>query len=572
MKNPYKGQHDDLEIRLGKAGAWILVFLFLLIITLPPLYRNILEFTKNTNLPAGPDPVALPERWVPATELFKIGNGEGLLTHLKEFEDKLEKAQFTDPPRQLIQRSLLESPLREGNRKTRIGKEGWLYLQTALDSITGYGPLKPEPDSVAKDPRRSPWRAPLDVIRTFAGQLDEFGVELMLVPIPVKPMIYPEHLGHASPGPVTHPDASAFYSKINALPNVEVIDLSEDFWKLKDTTRVFLKQDTHWTPAGMEHAAEKISSRISGKPWYAPGPGFTPAEREKRQSPGDLVEKLDAGKTGFAEETVEVTPVKGQVHDQDSPIVLLGDSFTNIYADDIGLNWGKEAGFAEHLALRLRIPIDVIAINGGAATGARQALAQRKGSATIMKKKKVIIWAIAARDLLLAESGAREAEIEWQDVSFNDEPPAPGNRETAKIRATMLSRPELPDPQSTTYSTLLYAAEYHIDAVLEGDIEAEEAGRIAVIHYAFKDRRPLESSTYRVGDQRELELVSFAAMKELQKIETRNDSDLFDLYWDLTAIRPLDATIAGKPHVFASLGCCLFALLLGLGLRRAARQ
>jgi hypothetical protein len=563
MKNPYKGQHDDLEIRLGKAGAWILVFLFLLIISLPPLYRNILELTKGGDLP---------ERWVPATELFKIGNDTGLLAHLEEFEDKLEKAQFTDPPRRLIQRSLVESPLREGNRKTRIGKEGWLYLQTGLDSITGYGPLKPEPDSVAKDPRRSPWRAPLDVIRTFAGQLDEFGVELILVPIPVKPMIYPEHLGHAAPLPVTHPDAAAFYSKINALPNVEVIDLSEDFWKLKDTTRVFLKQDTHWTPAGMEHAAEKISSRISAKPWYTPGPGFTPAAREKRQSPGDLVEKLDMGQTGFAEETVEVMPVMGQVRDQDSPIVLLGDSFTNIYADAIGLSWGQAAGFAEHLALRLRIPIDVIAINGGAATEVRQALAQRKGSVTIMEKKKVVVWAIAARDLLLAESGAREAEIEWQDVSFNDEPPAPGHRETAKIRATMLTRPELPDPQSTTYSTLLYAAEYHIDAVLEGDIKAEEAGRILVLHYAFKDRQPLESSTYRVGDQREFELVSFASRKELRSLETRNDSDLFDLYWDLTGIRPLNATIAGKPHVFASLGCCLFALLLGLGLRRAARQ
>jgi hypothetical protein len=93
-----------------------------------------------------------------------------------------------------------------------------------------------------------------------------------------------------------------------------------------------------------------------------------------------------------------------------------------------------------------------------------------------------------------------------------------------------------------------------------------------VLHYAFKDRRSLESSTYKVGDQREFELVSFASRKELRSLETRNDSDLFDLYWDLTGIRPLDATTAGTPHVLASLGCCLFALLLGLGLRRAARQ
>ena len=571
MQNPYKDLHDDVEIRLGKSGAWVCVFLFLLIITLPPLYRNIFEITKNASPPSATSPAILPGRWVPATELFKVKTDKGILNHLKDFENKLEEAPFTDPPRRLIQRSLVESPLREGNGKTRIGKEGWLYLQTALNAITGYGPLKPEPDSVAKDPGRRPWRAPLDAIKTFASQLNEFGVELILVPIPVKPMIYPEHLGHTASAPVTHPDAAAFYSQINTLPNVEVIDLSEAFWRLKDTTRVFLKQDTHWTPAAMELAAEKISTRVAAKPWHAPTKGLQPASLEKRQSRGDLVEKLDIGAGSFMEEIIEVTPVTGQTRDQDSPIVLLGDSFTNIYADAIGLDWGKGAGFAEHLALRLGVPIDVIAINGGAATEVREALAQRKGSMTIMKKKKIVIWAIAARDLLLSESGAQEAEIEWQDVSFNNEPATPIERNTAIIRATLLTKPELPDPQSTTYSTLLYAAEYHVDAVLEGALTPEEEGRILVLHYAFKDRRSLESSAFQVGDQREFELVSFASKKELQSLETRNDSDLFDLYWDLTEPRPLDSAISAKPRVFAALGCCLFALTLGIGLSRAAR-
>ena len=85
---------------------------------------------------------------------------------------------------------VLSRTLREGNRKTYIGSDGWLYLQAALDSLTGYGPLEPEPDSVAKDPNREPWRSPLDAITKFAAQLDELGVELVLVPIPVKPMIY----------------------------------------------------------------------------------------------------------------------------------------------------------------------------------------------------------------------------------------------------------------------------------------------------------------------------------------------------------------------------------------------
>ena len=571
MKNPYQDLHDDVEIRLGKFSAWACVFLFLLIITLPPIYRNIFEITRGAGAPSGNSPAANPTGWVPATELFNIQTDKGIVHHLKDFEDKLEDAPFTEPPRRLIQRSLVNSPLREGNSKTRIGREGWLYLQTALDALTGYGPLKPEPDSVAKDPGRSAWHAPLDAIKTFAGQLNEFGVELMVVPIPVKPMIYPEHLGHGAGAPVTHPDAAAFYSRISALPNVEVIDLSEAFWKLKDKGRVFLKQDTHWTPAAMELAAQVISKRVATRPWHTPGNNLQPAGSEKRRSRGDLVEKLDVGTGIFMEEMVEVTPITGTTRDQDSPILLLGDSFTNIYADAIGLDWGTGAGFAEHLAFNLGVPLDVIAINGGAATGVREAIAQRKGSIALMKKKKILIWAIAARDLLLAESGAREAGVEWQDVSFNNEPASTGAGNKAKIRATLLTKPDLPDPKSTTYTTLLYAAEYHVDSVLEGNLEPEDEGRIAVIHYAFRDRIPLQSSTFQIGDQREFELVSFDSRKELKSLENRNDSDLFDLYWDLTEPRAINPAISAKPRILAALGCCFFALILGTGLRRAAR-
>ena len=572
MKNPYKDLHDDVEIRMGRSTAWGCIFLFLLIITLPPLYRNILEIGKSSATSQEIEPATMPGGWVPVKELFNIRTEKGIVHHLKDFEDKLEDAPFAGPPRQLIQRALVNSPLREGNRKTRIGRDGWLYLQTALDALTGYGPIKAEPDSVAKDPGRSTWRAPLDAIKAFAGQLNELGVELMLVPIPVKPMIYPEYLGQETHAPLMHPDAGAFYAKVRELPNVEVVDLSEAFWKLKDSGQVFLKQDTHWTPAAMELAAKTISERIGARPWHQPGSELQPAGRETRHSLGDLVEKLDAGPGIFAKESIEVTPVIGKTRDQNSPIVLLGDSFTNIYADAIGLDWGTGAGFAEHLALGLGTPIDVIAINGGAATGVRRALAQRKGSMAMMKKKKLVVWAIAARDLMLAESGARDAGVEWHDVSFNNEPASSSGQDTSRVRATLLTKPDLPDPKSTTYSTLLYAAEYRVDSVIEGTLEPEDEGKIAVIHYAFRDRIALQSSAFRVGEQREFELIPFESRKELQSLETRNESDLFDLYWDLTEPGPLNPEISSKPSIFAALGCCLFSLILGAGVIRAARR
>ncbi len=562
MKNPYANEHDDVEVRLGRGAAWAFVFAFLLIITLPPLYRNLYEAAK----PAGA------ERWIPAAEFFKPQNNRGLLAHLKAFEGTLEDADFTRPPRRAVQSALTRGPLREGNRKARIGDDGWLYFQTALDAITGYGPLAPEPDSVAKDPRRAPWRSPLAAITAFARQLEDFGVELVLVPIPVKPTIYPEHLGRPAEGPVAHPDAAAFYGQLDTLPNVEVLDMTASFWELKDDTRLFLKQDTHWTPAGMEFAAGQIAAHLMAKPWFEPGDAqLEAAPRERRASLGDLVEKLDIGPAGFAEEEVSVEPVRGATRDAGSPIVLLGDSFTNIYSAAT-LDWGEGAGFAEHLALKLDTPLDVVAINGGGATEVRATLARRKGSATLMRGKKAVVWAIAARDLFLSETAARDAEVEWEDVAFDGGEPAATAEGRARILATMLDKPPLPNPQSTSYTALLYAAEYRIDAVLAGEIEPEEDGKIAVLHYAFEDRQLLDSSTLRVGEQREFEVVPFDGMDKLQSLEVRNDSDLFDLYWDTTEAMPLAAPAGATPHLVASTGCALFALLLGLGLRRATRR
>ena len=329
----------------------------------------------------------------------------------------------------------------------------------------------------------------------------------------------------------------------------------------------------------MQQAAGELAAHLKAKGWFeAKGSsGIKAAPAEQRTSLGDLVEKLDIGDGGFEAESVEATPVEGATRDTGSPIVLLGDSFTNIYSAAT-LDWGEGAGFAEHLALGLGQPLDVIAINGGAATEVREVLAKRKGSAGLMKEKKIVVWAIAARDLFLSETAAREAEVEWEDVQFNNAEPSSGGGGSGRVLATLVSKPDLPaDPQTTAYSSLLYAAEYHIDAVLEGDIEPEDQGRIAVLHWAFRDRQWLDSSAHRRGAQREFEVVPFDSLsedqrKELQSLETRNDSDLFDLYWDTSEPQPIAAAAGSTPHLVASTGCAVFALLLGLGLRRANRR
>ncbi len=561
MNNPYADQEETVDFQIGRRSAYALIYCFLLLITLPPLYRNVAE------------------RFAPVGYLFRKDPDVGIAAHLKAAEGKIEDAPFAEPPRKLLQNALTRGPLREGNRKTHIGRDGWLYYSAALDALTGYGPLRAEPDSVAKDPNRELWRSPLAAISRFAEQLAGTDTELLLVPIPVKPMIYPEHLGLRAGAPLAHPDAPEFYAKLNAMPGVTVLDLADAFWNAKGDGQLFLKQDTHWTPEGMGLAAERVAAEVQGRVWYAdlPKTEFAYGGRQRRASTGDLVEKLDIGAGGFAEEEVWATPVEGATFDPSSPIVLLGDSFTNIYSDTLGgLKWGVGAGFGEHLAARLGLPVDLIAVNGQAASGVREQLAKRKGAAALMRDKRLVIWAIAARDLFLSESAAAEADVEWRDVEFDTrepEPPAETGVEPSLVKARLVKRSPIDDPKTTPYTALIYVCEYELIEALGGAEIVPEDGRVAVAHWAFRERRMLPSSEYEIGAVREMALVPFDGRPEQRAGEISADTDLFDFWWEVEApaeagadpgaSRPEVAAEARPARAIAAAACGLYALLLG---------
>lgn len=578
MHNPYEKEgvaHSEVAIRRGHACALIAAFILMLL--LPPLYRNVYQASVGGG-----------EAWVPVTELFKKPAAQSITGHLKAFENDLEdRAAFTEPPRQFVQGALART-LREGNRKTYIGRDGWLYLKPALDSLTGYGPISAEPDSVTKDPNRPPWHAPLGAIKTFAGQLDELGVELVLVPIPVKPMIYPEHItGRRFDGPLTHRDAGTFYKEIEALPNATVIDLSKPLWTATAGAQIFLKQDTHWTPEGMMLAAKLVAQKLPPDLVLASLKAGEPLEV---RAIGDLVEQLNLpgdGHGNFQPETAKITPVAGFVPDPTSPVTLLGDSFTNIYSAAT-LGWGEGAGFAQHLALELGQPIDVIAMNGQASTGVRSELAAR-GRAHL-KTKKLVIWAIAARDLFLSETTARENDVKWENVTIPDIPDAAKRPAAAceplQITGTLIMKSAIKDPRSVTYKNAIFLCEYKVDQVIEGQYEGET---ILVKDWAFRDKQLTAASRHQVGDQVALRLVPFDTKTKLQNEQEFNDIDTEDIdklimvnFWSEPIAAAGDQAAGGKPGAsaanktrattIASIACMLAALLVIALVTRIARS
>ncbi len=296
--------------------------------------------------------------------------------------------------------------LGQGSEKIVVGRNGFLFFLQEVEMAAGPGFLRRRSVGVRGidgAARRVPTDA-LGAIMDFKRQLRDAGIHLVFVPIPVKPSIYPEQVWPdypAAAGPAWNRDRNAFKAKL-AAAGVDVLDVTDDLWnaKARSVESLFLKLDTHWTPRGLAVAADRLAAHL--KP-HLPGPlqpRFTTRKRRVTNF-GDLLRILEIQPSSglFAPQTVEIVQVltDGELAlgDDSSPVLLLGDSFTNIYRRQ-EMEWGTGAGLGEQLMLRLGLGVQVIAINGGGATAVRETLAHKPAA---LRHKKVVVWACSARDL-----------------------------------------------------------------------------------------------------------------------------------------------------------------------------
>lgn len=570
--NPYPEEKETTDYQIGRGASLVVIFCFGLLVVLPGLYDHIQRasheeggaafakrrafFYEVFNPPAlDPD--------TPKPEDKKI------VHHLRWLERGLDKTGYATALRQGTQEKVTEQ-FGEGNRKVFIGFDGWLFYQPDIRALTGYGPIKPEPFSVMKDPELALQPAAGDCIREFAGQLRERGIQLLFVPVPLKPMIYGEMIAPNSPHEVlTHPDAAAFYDLLRK-DGVDVLDLTADFAKLRNTRKhihyleanadnreianqseealklkkdAFLMQDTHWSTDAMRLTAEKVAEHVKAKHAQAMRPmvrTIAATDGAPRRSMGDLVKLLDlkAPETLFDQEEAFMRIVAEGTEDKLAPIALLGDSFVNVF-DDPTLGFENpakpaeriRAGFAQHLSLVMNQPLDVIAMNGRGSTGVRREFAKRYDDE--VRGKKLLIWVIAARDVLLSRTAARDANIEWGHVQFNPNrspdaiDPAPGTSEAAQVvvEATLSEKSKNQDVNGTPYRDALHAAVYDITAVTEGTLASKQ---ITGIQWTFKDKVMQPTANFEVGKKYQLTLSPWAAKKDLHLLNLQDDTTAFD--------------------------------------------
>lgn len=300
------------------------------------------------------------------------------------------------PLRRALRRALRRRPAK---LQALIGLDGFLFYRKSLTYILG-GDLQKQPAG----------KNPLPAIVGFKRYLSRLGVDFLLVPVPAKAEVFVDKLdrGGKSLGtelPVVNPHGRKFLAEL-AEAGVEIIDLLPAYLAGRRATKknqppLYQPQDTHWTDRGLQLAADRIARRIARYSWYARLEQDAVEYRSKRvtfKRFGDLHSRLAAREKPRYEPQMLVghqviapdgTPYEDDPH---SPIVVLGDSFTGVFER----TYCQHAGISAHIARRIRYPVDLVMSYGGGPNVRGKLLSRGEAD---LKRKRLVIWIFAARDL-----------------------------------------------------------------------------------------------------------------------------------------------------------------------------
>lgn len=425
-----------------------------------------------------------------------------------------------------------------GNVKATVGRDGWLFYTPGVDAVAGPGFLDADvlylrrKKALDEGDAEPLFPDPRPAVLQFQRDLAARGIRLVLLPVADKATLQPwqltGRLDPAQPVSVPHnPDVRRFARQMRAAG----VGVSYPFPGLVGPWEEprYLAQDTHWTPAFMDLIARGLAANIRDSgilPTGVPKRSFT-VERKQVARVGDLVDmlQLPVGHALFRPQTVSVEQVLAPDGGLWQPsraadVLLLGDSFTNIYsAPEMG--WGESAGFAEHLSLHLGSDVDVIAVNDNGASSTRQALARdlARGKDRLAGKK-LVVWEFAARELSVGN---------WKPVELKLGAPAPGKfvapepGQTMVVGGTIESRSAVPRPGTVPYKDQVFA-------VLLTDLERDGAtipgGQALVYLRGMADNAWTPAARLRVGQRVKLKLSNWSDVAG--RYERMNRSELPD--------------------------------------------
>lgn len=393
-KGPEPDWNTDCPSRRegSRSAERALVGFFLVVLVSPLLIQTIVEVHRGEGLSA-----------------WGVIRQTPTSAHLRAFERQLDDASVVAPVLRPWMQFVQFAWLGDGGEKTLVGHGGWLFYRPGFDDrVARGGDVLPATND------------PVAAVVTFRDALAARGVQLLVVPAPNKESIYPDRLTRRVRVGQTMPSAAArnVMERITAA-GVECVDLFAVFARERAaaSTPLYLAQDSHWSPAGVELAAKAVARRVLELGWARPGSVVyqeRPAPVERlgdllRMSQSTRIERSTAPERVPAVQVVEAGTGRRYADSPDAEILVLGDSFLRIYEQDEP----QAGGFVALMAKELRQPLTSLVSDGGASTLVRQELYRRPG---LLHKKRVVIWEFVERDLRLGAEG-------WQQIPLP--PPTP---------------------------------------------------------------------------------------------------------------------------------------------------
>ncbi|MHB1558186.1 MAG: alginate O-acetyltransferase AlgX-related protein [Isosphaeraceae bacterium] len=305
--------------------------------------------------------------------------------------------------------------LADAGEKAVVGRHGWLFYRPSVRYLV-------ESQAVASE---GEFADPLPAIRSFRDQLRARRIRLLVVPVPNKESIYPGMLARRAEGAgvLVCEQTRRLLDRLEQ-SDIEHVDLFEVFRRARqqesgrDPGRLYLAQDSHWSPEGVRLAAVAVARRVldggiihRGDRAYAERPVTV-------QRHGDLVQMLRVPQIEHALDPENATCLQVVESDDGTPyrdateseVLILGDSFLRIYEQDEP----GSAGFIAHVARELGQPLASIVNDGGASTLVRQALARRP---SLLRNTKLVIWEFAEREIRFGTEGWKIVPLTRPDTT-----------------------------------------------------------------------------------------------------------------------------------------------------------
>jgi alginate O-acetyltransferase complex protein AlgJ len=445
---------------------------------------------------------------------------------LKAAEEELESQSVVSEWLLPRVQSILTGKLHAGNEQVYLGHKGWLFYRPDVDYITGPPFLDP---ATIRRRAATVQPDPVKAIVDFRDQLAARGIELIAMPIPMKPGVEADKLSSRTKQNIVleNPSFSEFKARMQKA-GIRLFDPATILAERKATASnapSFLQTDTHWRPEIMELMAEKLAAFIQ----FTAPPTEPPLQVFSKEisGVGDIARmlKLPESQDVFRPETVTIHEVRAG----DAPwrpsktadILLLGDSFSNIFSL-AALGWGESAGFAEHLSRALGgRPLDCILRNSDGAFATREILSfELARGRDRLAGKKLVVWEFAARELAFGNWKMIEMKL-GEPMPAKFFVPKPG--EAVVMSGTIEAISNVPRPGSVPYAD-------HILALHLTDLRPEGSDRIdgleaLVYAESMRDNVLTPTARFRAGDRVTLRLRPWADVTETFEKINRSEID-----------------------------------------------